>query len=63
MKDANEITKIKATLGVIQHDLNGMSSDDSEKQINCMLMLCDVMRELTNVVNAIDIALSAHLPA
>ena len=63
MKDANEITRIKAKLGVIQHDLNGMSSDDSEKQINCMLTLVDAVRELANVVNAIDIVLSAHLPA
>lgn len=55
MKDANEITKIKAELNVIVHGLNQMSPDDGEAIINHMLMITETIRELANVVNALDI--------
>lgn len=48
-----EIIGIKAQIGVIQHELNGMSSNDTEALIDQVIDIANVVRDLANVVNAL----------
>lgn len=48
-----EIIGIKAQINVIQHELNGMQTNDTEALIDQVIDIANVVRDLANVVNAL----------